>query len=159
MRYINPFIEGVRNVWGTMLATDIVISKPFVKTDNSDIADVSASVGLSGDATGCVVLCFPMTSAVNAASKFAGVELSADHAALPDALGELANMVTGYAKSKLMGLNCSLSLPSVVLGRGPAISLPKAAPCLAMPCDSPLGRFRLEVTLAVTNGQANRSSG
>ncbi len=154
VRYINPFIEGIKNVFSTMLETDIIISKPFVKTDDDPSADVSAVIGISGDAIGVVAMCFPMKSAVNTASKFAGVEMTQDHEDFTDALGELANMVTGQAKSKLDGLHCSISLPSVIIGRGHIVSQSRSTPRLALPCDSTLGRFHVEVGLTVAKKNA-----
>ncbi len=155
VRYINPFIQSVNNVFSTMLATDILISKPFVKTDDRQTADVSAVIGLSGDAVGSVALCFPMGSAVKTAGKFAGIEMTQDHEDFADALGELANMIAGGAKAKLEGLNVSVSLPNVVVGKNHVLSQSKQSPRLVLPCDSPLGRFAVEVGMVVKKQSAN----
>ncbi len=147
VRYINPFIASVKNVFKTMLATEVTVSKPIIKGQGEASADVSAVIGLSGDATGCVVLSFPMHTAVTVASKFAGVQMTATHEAFSDALGELANMVAGHAKAGLEGLNLNISLPTVVIGREHLVSQSKLAPRLALPCDSTLGRFCVEVVM------------
>jgi chemotaxis protein CheX len=149
VRYINPFILSVKTVFSTMLKTEIVVSKPVLKAADEHASDVSAVIGLSGDAVGSVVLSFPMATAVRVASTFAGVEMTANHPDFSDALGELANMVAGQAKARFEGLNASISLPSVIIGKEHVVSQSRQTPRLALPCDSVLGRFSVEVALLV----------
>jgi chemotaxis protein CheX len=158
VRYINPFVEAVQNLFVTMLETEIFISKPFVQTDKSQAADVTAVIGLSGDVVGSIALCFPMKSAVSTAAKFAGVEMSRDHEDFADALGELANIIAGQAKAKLEGLSCTISLPNVMIGENPLISNSMFTPRLVLPCDSALGRFSVEVSMVVTKQRADQTS-
>ncbi len=148
VRYINPFVEAVQQLFKTMLNTELVIGKPSVRQDDV-FADVSAVIGFSGDATGSVVLCFPMQTATRAASAFAGVEMTADDEDFSDAIGELANIVAGGAKARMEGLNISISLPSVVVGEQHSVLRSRQRPRLAIPCDSSLGRFTVEVTMVV----------
>jgi len=147
VRFINPFIAGIKNVFSTMLSTDIIISKPRVKATDEPNADTAAIIGFSGDATGSVALCFPDRTAIAAAGKFAGMEMTKDTPDFADALGELANMVAGQAKSKFEGLNVSISLPRVVSGKGLTLHDSQNSPVLLLPCDSALGRFSTEVTM------------
>ncbi len=155
VRFINPFIASTKTVFKTMVATDIVIGRPYVIQANEEqTADVSAVIGMSGDAVGCVVLSLPMQTACNAAGKFAGVEMHGDHPDFSDALGELANMVAGQAKARFEGLNVSISLPSVIIGRQHVVSQSKAKPRLALPCSSELGNFTVEVALVVEKAAA-----
>ncbi|MCP4590248.1 MAG: chemotaxis protein CheX [bacterium] len=149
VRYINPFIESIKNVFTTMLSTELLLSKPFVKTDHEPGADVSAIIGLSGDVVGSVAICLKMDTAIKTASKFSGMELTQEHEDFADALGELANMVAGGAKAKFEGLNASISLPNVIVGPGHSVQQSKQAPRLVLPCDSPLGRFSVEVAMVV----------
>ncbi|GMU22274.1 MAG: hypothetical protein AMXMBFR13_23610 [Phycisphaerae bacterium] len=155
VRYINPFIASVKSVFKTMVCTEIAIGKPAVlQPHHEPNRDVSAVIGLSGDAVGCVILSLPMSTAVNAASKFAGVQMTPEHPDFGDALGELANMVAGQAKSQLTGFNISISLPSVVVGKEHVVSQSKNWPRLLLPCDSALGRFSVEVAMVMANRQA-----
>jgi len=149
VRFINPFMASIKNVFATMLETEILISKPCLLANGEFNADVSAIIGLSGDAVGSVALCLPMNTAVAIASKFVGAELSRDHDDFADALGELANMVAGGAKAKLEGLNVSISLPSVIAGHDLQMLQSKSTPRLSLPCDSQLGRFSTDVVMTV----------
>lgn len=150
VRFINPFIASTKTVFKTMVATDITIGKPYIiRANEEQSADVSAVIGMSGDAVGCVVLSLPMETACNTASKFAGMPLTQGHPDFSDALGELANMVAGQAKAKFESLNVSISLPSVIVGQEHVVSQSRAKPRLALPCHSDLGNFTVEVVLVV----------
>ncbi len=148
VRFINPFVASTKSVFKTMVATDISIGRPYlIKANEEHSADVSAVIGMSGDAVGCVVLSLPMETACNAASKFAGVTLTLEHPDFSDALGELANMVAGGAKARFEGLNVSISLPSVIIGKQHVVSQSRAKPRLGLPCLSALGNFTVEVAV------------
>ena len=148
VRYVNPFIGAVRNLFQTKLETDIVFSKPSLKEAHEPSPDISAIIGFTGGATGSVSLCFPQRTALRIAGKFAGAEIPADSPDLAGALGELANIVVGQAKTSSEGLNFSISLPKVVQGDHPTVPSSDKMPVLTLPCDSPLGRFWVEVAIA-----------
>lgn len=152
VRYINPFIAAVKHVFKTMMSTDIMISKPRLKAPDEGNSDVSAVIGFSGDAAGCVILCFRTDSAVKTASKFSGAPLTPQSPDFSDALGELANMVAGQAKAQFEGLSVSISLPSVIIGAEHEVLQSKVTPRLVIPCDSEFGRFAVEVAMVVQTG-------
>jgi chemotaxis protein CheX len=149
VRYINPFIYAIQNVFKTMLKTEILISKPRAAGKDEADADVSAIIGFSGGAVGSVALCFPMKTGVAAASRFTNTELHQDDPDFADALGELANMVAGQAKAQLHGKQISISLPSVVRGPAHCVLKSQRTSALMIPCDSVLGRFCVRVTMAL----------
>ncbi len=153
VRYINPFVESVKNFFSTMLDAELLVSKPFLTLQaDEQRADVSAIIDITGDAEGWVALRFPMQSAVSTAWKFAGEYFSADEEHLIDAVGEMANIVAGRAKSKLSDLNCVISPPHVTIGVRPAPNHPTGMPRLVLPCNSQLGRFSVEAQLIVQPG-------
>jgi len=150
IRFINPFVAAVKKVFKTMVATDVSIGKPTINLpEQVPTADVSAVIGLSGDCVGCVVLSLPMSTAQEAASKFAGVALTPENPDFSDALGELANMVAGQAKAQFEGLNVSISLPSVIIGQKHIVSQSRHQPRLSIPCNSQLGGFWVEVAMVI----------
>ena len=152
VRYINPFIDSVKHLFKTMLGTELTLSKPVLSVDDVH-ADVSSVIGFSGNASGCVVLSFPMTTALKVASAFSGVEMTEDHEDFADALGELANIVAGQAKSKFEAFHINISLPSVIRGKEHAVLRSKQRPRLVFHCGSPLGQFTVEVAMVVEKKQ------
>jgi chemotaxis protein CheX len=149
VRYINPFMRSIKNVFQTMLKMDVSMQKPHVKNDGKASADVSGVIGFSGDATGCVVLSFPREVACKVASMFAGMPITIDSPDMVDAVGELANMVAGNAKKDFEGVRISISLPSVVIGHDHTVSQSRMTPRLVLPCSSPVGDFFVEVAMKV----------
>lgn len=149
VRYINPFVRAIRNVFTTMLKVDVAIQKPCLRTDGRACADVSGVIGFSGDAAGCVVLTFPRGVAEKVASRFAGAPIVVNSLDMVDAIGELANMVAGNAKKDFEGVNIGISLPSVVMGPEHTIWQSREVPRLVIPCGSSLGGFFVEVALRV----------
>ncbi len=149
VRYLNPFIASICNVFETMCGLKVTIGKPSLQTETYERTDVSAIIGFSGDAAGSVALCFGFDTASTVATAFAGTEISPEHEDFGDALGELANMVAGGAKAKLEGLDVNISLPSVVIGRGQRIVASKSTPRLHIPCSTDSGNFRVEVGMEI----------
>lgn len=155
MRFIEPFVASLQNVFTCMLGTPAQLGKPFLKGAMTQQVDVVAIISLSGDVIGSTVLGFPKQTALAIASQFAGEEMGMDHPDLPDALGELMNMVTGSAKSNLKGITASISLPRVVAGSNVKVGGPKALPFVVLPFKSELGYFYLELAvLSNDNAQA-----
>ena len=149
VRHINAFIEAVQTVFKIMMSADTVIGKPFVKEkDHKTESDLVAVIDLSGDVVGFLVLCFSEQTGLNIAQTIAGEAMGKDDSDLHDALGEVVNMIAGQAKSKFEGLHTSISTPYMVANTQ-LYELENGKPTLVLPCDSTLGRFRLEVTMQV----------
>ncbi len=165
VKFVNPFVQAIGNVFRTMVQTEVTIGRPHMKADPAAPTDVTGIIGLSGDVTGSVVLSFQLESAVAIASKFAGTDVEPDHPDFADALGELANMVAGNAKKDFHGYEVNISLPSVIIGQGHKVSASHVAPQLVIPCDCPLGSFAVEVSVetdkqrSVTPSMASAEAG
>ncbi len=153
VRYINPFIVSIKQVFSTMADVEVQVLKPRMKTDGSEAVGVSGVIGFSGDAAGACLLCFPTDVACKLASAFAGEEMSESHPDFADAIGELANMVAGGAKAGFDGLTVAISLPSVVIGNPHEVTVtgvPSNMPRLIIPCETELGQFHVEVAMVIT---------
>ena len=65
-----------------------------------------------------------------------------------DAIGELANIIAGGAKAKLEHLDLSVSLPSVITGKGHCIQFPTKVTPICIPFESDWGLITVEVGLS-----------
>ena len=151
VRYMNPFINSIRGVLKTMADVEVQVLKPTIELKGHR-ADVSGVIGFSGEVVGACVLCFPSDVACKLASAFAGEEISIELPDLPDAIGELTNMVAGNAKSQFAGLSVDISLPTVVIGEQHDITVtgvPSNIPRLIIPCQTDFGTFHLEAAMVV----------
>jgi chemotaxis protein CheX len=147
--YITPFIASIQNVFSTMMQLPVTIGQPRIKDGPATTYDVSGIIGMSGDVVGSVVLSFPKATAQRLVTLLTGTEMTADHADFPDAIGELANMVSGNAKGQFGGKKkVTISCPSVVIGQNHSVARPKDVPCIVFPCTTDCGDFVVEVAIA-----------
>ncbi len=149
VKYINPFMKAIKNVFSTMLNIEVSFGKPHLRTEAEASHDVSGIIGLSGDVMGAVILSFPKPAALKIAGTFAGLTFKDTDEDFADAIGELANMVAGSAKRDLEGLNISISIPSVIIGQNHQVRATRMVPRLIIPCSTPLGSFVVEVGMKV----------
>lgn len=146
--HINPFIRSTREVFDTMVHVPIQLGPPFVKdpeTRTHKLFKVSASIGLTGAASGLVVLSFSENVALALASAMAGESFKFLGADAFDALAEIANMIVGAAKKDLPGGLVSISVPTLLPTED--VIYPHGRPVISIPFDTPTGRFLIEVTL------------
>lgn len=151
VRFINPFVKSICNTFETMCGLKVSVGAPELKTSGKSKTDVSSVIGFSGDAAGSVVLHFSYDSASKVATAFAGEEFTPDHPDFADAMGELANMVAGGAKSQFEGLNISISLPNVIVGHNHKVTASKSTPRIIIPCTTDAGIFQVEIGMVLSN--------
>lgn len=120
---IEPLLVGsltsaAHEVFETMVFRSLTAGAPLRDTGLRPPADIVGTVGFTGDVSGLVTL----YATLEAAREIAGAMLALDPAGLDDeiadAIGELANMVTGVFRTKLAGNGrpWAISVPTVVVG-------------------------------------------
>ena len=153
VEFINPFIDATKNVFATMCKVEVTRKKLFLKDDYKMMGDVSGVMGLSGVATGTVVVSMPTVFACLVVGNMFGeppkTELTAEVA---DAVGEIINMISGQAKAALVKTkyHFTISLPSVVSGSGHEIMHKKGTPNIVVLFDGAGHEFSVQVCLAPT---------
>jgi chemotaxis protein CheX len=150
VRFVNAFLYAIKHVFQTMVPCEIIMGKPQVKGYSETPSDVTAAIQLRGDVSGWVNLCFTERTASRVARQFAATNFNETDPLIKDAIGELLNMIVGQAKANFDGLRSVISLPHI-LHRGQSIGQESLVPgpTLMFPCDTSLGRFRVEVNLRV----------
>jgi chemotaxis protein CheX len=129
-----------------MIMVDAKQGTPVIKKEPFPRYDISGIIGLSGGAQGSISLCFPMPSALATVSQMIGAPITEAGVDLADAVGEIANIIAGFAKRDLAGLNLSISLPNVIISSHVLSGL-SGVPTIIVPFTSPLGPFAMEVSL------------
>ena len=143
--HINPFITAVQLVFDTMLDTEVTVAKPVLKENDKASFDVTGIITLSGQVAGSAALSFPMETAKNAVEAFSGTRVDEHDEMFSDAIGELANMVTGNAKKDLDNLKVAISVPTVVIGANQRLGHHQLGAWIVLQCSSALGDFDIEV--------------
>jgi chemotaxis protein CheX len=146
IQYINPFIVAVKNVFDTMIELPFKLGKPTLKKDNLPEHDVSGIIGLSGNVTGCVVINMSKEVAFLLVGSLIGTEVTALDEDCTDAIGEIANMIAGNAKTDFPGTGNSISVPSVVVGKH-QVSYPSGIPIISIPCLTDKGELFIEIAI------------
>lgn len=125
-KYIQPFVDVCVNVFREFIGAELETERPHF-IDKSDIHewDVSAVIGLTGEARGAVVI----SMKANLACKLTGMLTGAEHTAMDDevidAIGEIINIIAGNAKRGLEeSFKLVISLPTIVRGTNHAIQWP-----------------------------------
>lgn len=147
--YINPFVEALCSVSDMMLGTRLVRKPLRASADGFQRqgATVTSIIGISGEASGVIALCFPKETALKLASRFLSTEMHDVNDEVTDALAEVANMVGGSAKSKF-NLNppLELSLPTVIEGQNYKMRYPTKSVWIEVPFTSDAGDFVMEIS-------------
>ncbi len=125
VEYINPFVRSVLSVFSTMANCTLTRGQPFIKDSHQPMHEVSGIIGLSGKAKGTVVLSLDREAAMRATEALLGERPSSIDADVTDAIGELTNMIAGNAKAQLERYALSVSLPTVITGKGHCIDFPQ----------------------------------
>ena len=157
VNYINPFIESVVHVFKTALGCDIERKNLYLKDTAVPSHEVSGIIGLSGNASGVVVLSVSRQIAFQVVKTMLDMDVREVNGDVVDAVGELTNMVAGAAKAQLAQYEMSLGLPSVVAGRNHCVSFPSNVKPICLVFDTPWGAMTLEVGLDLSEcGAASR---
>ncbi len=146
---IQPFIRSLGNTFKTMLQCPVRLGQLWPKPARAPLHEVTGVIGLSGKATGVVVVSFSESLAVRAAAAMLlrePVEVDDD---VVDAVGELTNMIAGGAKAELPQWEMSLSTPSVVVGCPHSIRFPSSVEPVCISFDTDWGPLALEIGLAI----------
>lgn len=147
VEHVNPFITSTMETFEKMIGMQAKPGKPQLKKGSGSDYDITGIIGISGGAKGMVSLSFPKASAIAITNKFVGIESQDLNKDVVDAIGELANIVAGYAKRGLSEFNISISLPSVILGAGHQVMEPKDVFSFIVPFETQAGGFHLAVSL------------
>ena len=151
VEYINPFIESTLETLMTMANIEAKKGNISVQQDDKAIFDISAVIGLAGESvSGMIALSFPRKVALKIASSFIGQEIKVIDDDVCDALGELANIVAGSAKKRLVdnGNKFNIALPTVISGKGLSLYSPdNAGPSIVVKFSSSAGPFAVQVNL------------
>lgn len=146
VEFAKPFVQATIHVLSTMACMSPSPGKPYVKTTQVAMGDVSAIVGITGDKNGTISVTFTRPCAIALVKGMLGNDIQDILQDTKDAVGEITNMISGQARGGLseMGLHFQGSTPSVIMGDNHTISHCAKAPVVAVPFTTEHGEFTLE---------------
>ncbi len=143
------FIRATASILSTMAGISAVSGKPYVKNDQLARGDISAIIGVTGPKNGTISVSFSEASARELVVGMLGDDVEDMAQDMQDAVGEVANMVSGQARASLAeeGLVLQGATPSVVVGKGHTIHHITKAVVMAIPFSTEKGGFTVEFCL------------
>lgn len=146
------FIDSVQHAFKTMVFMNASCGDLLQSGLDTPRADISGTIGLSGSSCcGILAVAFKMEMArkvFRSMTMEEGVEVHAEE--LKDAVGELANIIAGGAKTRLQneGFDCNLGLPTVVIGMDHRLESPADASVCIIPVSTENGSFFMKLAVA-----------
>jgi chemotaxis protein CheX len=145
VQYINPFVTATVAVFRSMLGWTIERSGLAIHETLHLHRDLSGIIRLRGDLGVIAILGFDRTVALAATEGMLGVKFAEICKDVTDTLGELTNVVVGKAKADLNGLNLSLGLPTVVIGRDYSFGPRPNVPPISIQFTAPSGLLSVDL--------------
>jgi chemotaxis protein CheX len=144
---VNPFIDATMKVLETMASTKAQAGKPYQKKDKVARGDVTGVIGLTGQARGTISVSFTEKCILAIVSNMFGEQMTEINHEISDAVGEIANMISGQARLRLeeMGRSLKAAIPTVITGKNHSLTHMTTYPVIAIPFSTDQGGFTIEV--------------
>lgn len=160
VKYINPFLHGTAEVLMKMASLTVTADKPYAKKTDTAPGDVSGIIGITGDAVGSLAISFTEPCICSIVTGMLGelhMEINQD---VIDAVGELTNMISGAARSRLEkeGMILYAAIPTVVFGKNHTLQHILRSPSIVIPFNTDGGVFYVDVCLKSVKKKAARPS-
>ncbi len=144
---LRPFVDAATAVLETMAFTPAHAGQPYVKKDSLAKGDVTGVVGLTGEACGTVSVSFTEGSILPIVSNMLGETIEEMNDEIRDAVGEIANMISGQSRKILEedGRLVDAAIPTVIMGKNHSIGHMRRQSVTAIPFATDHGEFTIEL--------------
>ena len=152
VKYINPFISSIINCLEMMIGITPERKPPFIKSNSSGEGDVTGMIGFADkNVIGSLAISFPTNTALMVYNSMTGEEVFQVTRNVQDSIGEIANIVTGGAKTELaeQGLSFHISIPTIIVGKNHEIHHKVDSPVMAIPFSLDKHQFVMEVAMKI----------
>ncbi|HDP70452.1 MAG TPA: chemotaxis protein CheX [Actinobacteria bacterium] len=148
VEFINPFIEAAYEIIEAELGLKVEKGPLSVHTSSQTSQEVNVLVGVTGKIKGQIIYGMTEKTAKKIASEMIGQKLPLFDDLAQSAVGELGNMITGTASTKLeqAGYPSALTPPTLICGKSVIISILDAQR-LYIVLTSSLGDIEVSVAL------------
>jgi chemotaxis protein CheX len=115
---IVQLVAATEQVFRTMVFTELEQASPIEGDALRPAANVVGIVGFAGTVSGLVALYSTLEGAKEIAASMLGTSAAQVNGEMPDAIGELTNMIAGMFRLRIAnrGESVAISIPSVTVG-------------------------------------------
>lgn len=152
---VDSLVSAIEEVFDTMLATPLV-RQPVTSGPANVQAQVVATVAFAGHRRGLVVVYSTMSAARAITGSMLGIPAAEVNGEVPDAMGEVANMVAGTFRNRLTSFEppSDIAVPTVTIGTEFATLYSSAVQRMRCPFD--MQGEPISVELILTGDSAGR---
>ncbi|MHB0877690.1 MAG: chemotaxis protein CheX [Anaerolineae bacterium] len=145
---VNPFIVAAAEVLRTETASEVRRGALALERSNITAMEVTTLLSLVGDVEGMVMLSMSSGTAVAIVSRMMGEEFPELDELVQSGIGELGNVISGRAVTKLSaaGYTTDISVPTLIIGRGATVSTLDLQR-LVVPLEADFGLIQLHLAL------------
>lgn len=149
VNFVNPFLVATATVLKIQSQTVCKAGTPFKREPGESLmGDISGVIDLASDNfSGYVIISFPAETFLKIMSRMLGENYTEMTKEIEDGASEITNIVFGQAKVALneKGFGIRTAIPSVISGESLALQNPITGPRVAIPFDTDVGPFVVEV--------------
>lgn len=146
--YINAFYQATQDVFRMMLDLETTRLGLKVIEELVPFREANVVIGVTGDLSGSLLYSFPKEMTLEMVRIMSGLEMSELDAFVTSAMGELANIISGNAVTRLYEYNfrCDIVPPQILIGTGQSLSM--ATPqAIVLPLQTDVGTFEVCISL------------
>ncbi|CAM9848139.1 unnamed protein product [Chrysoparadoxa australica] len=157
LEFCKPFIDAIKEVYSTMMGTELNPQKPGLKEGKKSYGDYSSIMGINGTYTGgtsdkkfkgSLVLSWPEEVYIKSASAMLMEDYTEFNDEIADVGMEICNITMGNAKKVLceIGYMIEMSIPTSVHGKNHEIKAQDKVVTISTPLESEFGTFYIELS-------------
>lgn len=146
-KHVNAFIEAAFSILETTAQTSAkAFDNPYLKEKPIAKGDITGVISISGNYSGKVSITYSEKLILHVVTTMFGEEMMEINDEIKDAVGELTNMISGQATTKLTELGTSLKaeLTDVIMGGQHPLDHIAGRPVVAMSYQTDNGDFTME---------------
>lgn len=115
---VDELLDATRDVFRTMVFHEVETAIPRADAERPG-ANVVGTVAFAGSTSGLVVFYASFDSARKITASMLGIDPASVNGEMPDAIGELTNMIAGSFRTRMAGVRgetWGISIPTVTVG-------------------------------------------
>lgn len=138
MKIVNPLIESVIDTFDVMFNACVERSGLALRKEDASYLTYAAIIGVSGSAQGSFCLSVADDTAVEAVTRFTGMEVNPGSQLLSDGVAEMCNVIVGGMKDRL-SIALNLGIPNVISGADYKVDFPPQSTPMRIEFSSEIG--------------------
>lgn len=144
---VNPFLAATVNILEKVGGITAEVQKPFLKINPEGQGAISGVISIKGKTPGTAAVTFSKNCILSIVSAMFGETMPEVNHEVGDAVGEIANMISGLVTQlyEKEGLGLKAGLDQVLMGDGHRIAHLSGQPVLGIPVRTNKGEITIEL--------------